>query len=530
MLKQSDNKWDKNSSVIVTIVAFAVFPYLYLTVLYSHTKLVEDRGVYDDICYLRQAYLFRSLGVVGGLDTDNPSARYAASLIKNMGLERKLSSNIPCHGYLAATGKLSMQYPPGTGFFLSAFPEGVQASGLYIVSSTTIFLMLMWLIATARVPLAVGLYAGFGALTLYLMVNPAKASYSIAPTMPLCIAVAYLTVQMFAERAFVVRVLIAASAGLLLGIATDIRLSSVLLAFGYMIGFALQFLRTRTWATFVHPLVFGLALIVGTIPTLAANVINGGGPFTTAYGGADTAPPLTSVEPLLAQIRWYLFSGTHSVLTWLSILLFVPLAMVAIKRKLLPLQLPLLIACITLVSNDLYFIMHPIQSQYYSVPPAILALWIGVMVFAALLEREEAPPFKPSPRSTAGVVGATLVIATMVLTYGGIFSRPQFVPGVAIESNAVVWIGGDNWMDAWKRSGLGLTFQYRYQRHTISGLGTLPVMDQDKTMAAVVTDARPQYIVVDDQGTREVIARLTNSGRTSIVGQAFGADIYRIEQ
>jgi hypothetical protein len=39
----------------------------------------ESRGVYDDICYLRQAHLFQRFGV-GGLDTD--IARFRIGMIR----------------------------------------------------------------------------------------------------------------------------------------------------------------------------------------------------------------------------------------------------------------------------------------------------------------------------------------------------------------------------------------------------------------------------------------------------------------
>lgn len=521
-------KWCKNASFLITILSLLVPSYVYLSVLSSHTKLVEDRGVYDDICYLRQAALFRAHGVISGLDTDNAAARYGMALIRQAGLDGKLESTVPCHNLLSVTNKYAMQYPPGTGFLLSAFPEGSQASGLYIASSSAIFFMLMWLIATSRSYVAVGVFGGVGALTLYLMVNPAKASYSIAPTMPLCIALAYITVNTFSEASSVRRLILAVSAGLLLGLATDIRLSSVLLAFGYGVAFVIQFLRNRTGTMFMQPIVFGVALMIGALPTFAANVINGGSPFTTAYGGADTAPPLTSLDPLLAQLRWYLFSGTHSVLTWLALMLLIALAMVTAKKKLPILQLPLLVAFMTLLANDMYFITHPIQSQYYSVPPAILALWIGTFVLTCLLNSQETGLATPFVRLSASVAVTTALAAVVLLTYSGMFSRPQFVQSTAIESDAVIWIGGATWREAWKADGLGLGFQYRFQRHAVAGLGTLPISDQNKAIDAVVTDSRPQYIVANDQQMRDVIARLSDLGWVSSAGRAFDAEVYRV--
>ncbi len=518
----------ENSYLLITTLSLFVVSYIYLSVIHSHTKLVEDRGVYDDICYLRQAYLFRTQGAIGGLDTDNSSARYADSLIQKMGLNGKLWSNIPCHNFRQATNKYVIQYPPGTGFLLSAFPEGSQASGLYIASSTTIFLMLMWLTATARSQVAVSVFGVMGSLTLYLMVNPAKSSYSIAPTMPLCVAVAYLTVKMFSVPSSATRIIAASSAGLLLGLATDIRLSSSLLAFGYAAIFVLTFIRKRTWVTFAQPMAFGISMFVGTTPTFAANLINGGSLFTTGYASTYATQLTTSFATFITQVKWYLFSGTHSVLTWLSLALLAALATVVEKRTLTPLRLPLSIASLTLAANLVYFIALPVPSQYYTVPPVMLTLWVCTFVLAFLPNSEETVLSK-SPIKASAAVGATaLIAAAILLVYDGMFSRPQFAPSVAIESNAVIWIGGDNWKDTWKADGLGLGFQYRFQRQTISGLSTLPILDQDRVIAAVTTDSRPQYLVADNEEMQKIVARLTKTGALSFSGKSLGADIYRV--
>ena len=43
--------------------------------------------------------------------------------------------------------------------------------------------------------------------------------------------------------------------------------------------------------TVLQGLLFGAAFVAGMVPTLLANAINAGSPFSTTYGGADVAPP-----------------------------------------------------------------------------------------------------------------------------------------------------------------------------------------------------------------------------------------------
>jgi hypothetical protein len=71
-------------------------------------------------------------------------------------------------------------------------------------------------IGLARSPMAILGAAAFGSLALYSMINPAKASYSIAPTMVICAAVGFLTAKLFRRGDQRSQLLITALIGLLL--------------------------------------------------------------------------------------------------------------------------------------------------------------------------------------------------------------------------------------------------------------------------------------------------------------------------
>ena len=106
--------------------------------LWSMSRWNEARGVYDDICYLRQAHLFQRFGL-GGFDTDisRDDDGYLASKLKEIGFPvagDKL--NAPCHNPMPATKKFVLQYPPGTGFVLALFPEGHQVIPLYRIGDS----------------------------------------------------------------------------------------------------------------------------------------------------------------------------------------------------------------------------------------------------------------------------------------------------------------------------------------------------------------------------------------------------------
>jgi hypothetical protein len=101
----------------------------------------ESRGVYDDVCYLRQAHLFQKSGV-RGIDTNVifDDDHYLTDKLKAIGFaEWNDVSRIPCHTFIPAANKYVLQYPPGTGFALALFPANYQVIPLYILANVTIF-------------------------------------------------------------------------------------------------------------------------------------------------------------------------------------------------------------------------------------------------------------------------------------------------------------------------------------------------------------------------------------------------------
>jgi len=171
--------------------------------IWTISRWSESRGVYDDICYLRQAHLFKQFGV-DGLNTDikRDDDKYLEGKLKAIAFpEWNDVSRIPCHIWMEKTRRYVMQYPPGTGFMLALFPSGFQVIPLYAMASVTIFGLALLALYRARDPASLALAAVFGFAALYLMINPTKASYSVAPTMMVCALAGWLTTRIFIDGA-----------------------------------------------------------------------------------------------------------------------------------------------------------------------------------------------------------------------------------------------------------------------------------------------------------------------------------------
>jgi hypothetical protein len=338
----------------------------------------ESRVVYDDICYLRQAHLFQRFGL-GGLDTNlvRDDDHYLAPKLAAIGYPA--TQPPPCHTLMPATNKRVMQYPPGTGFVLAAFPEGFQVIPLYVVTTAIIFALALFGIYHARSAPSVYLTAAFGCVAIYLMINPTKASYSMAPTMVACALAGLLTACFFSVRRRSRRLLLAGGIGLIIGLSVNFRLPNLLLASGYGLFFLLSFLRFRKTEVFLQGALFAVLFLLGAAPTLVANAINAGSPLSTTYGGVDVTPPDFSFGIVWQYVADMQFVLLVLAVVW-TVLMWRSNSRDGVNRT-------AFVTAGNLLLNIAFFMSHPIFTPYYTIPIAMLSLWS--LLFASLTQSAE---------------------------------------------------------------------------------------------------------------------------------------------
>ncbi|QIO98996.1 hypothetical protein [Bradyrhizobium symbiodeficiens] len=363
-------------------IAKFAFGLICLAILASNivtmSRWSEARGVYDDICYLRQAHLFQRLGI-GGLNTNAALDydHYFEGKLKEIAFaEWQDPIRWPCHNPMPS-GKIVMQYPPGTGFLLALFPEGHQVVPLYVAASLIVCGLALSGIAMARTLPSVFGAGLFGALAIYLMINPAKASYSVAPTMGLCAVAGFLTALWLTRDKR--SALLIALIGVLLGASVNFRLPNALLAAGYFIYLGIAFLKVRTPSAFVQGLGLGLGVLVGMAPTLVAQAVNAGSPLATTYGSADVVAPAFDFAVFghyLRDMQFVLIVLAIGSAAWLLRVGEGSVRQVAI------------VVAGNLIVNLVFFLSHPIFTPYYIVPIAMLSLWS--VSFAWLMQPAQA--------------------------------------------------------------------------------------------------------------------------------------------
>ena len=102
------------------------------------------------------------------------------------------------------------------------------------------------------------------------MINPTKASYSVAPTMMVCALAGFLTAKLLVGEAQRHRLLLTMLIGFLIGLSVNFRLANLFLASGYFLFFFGSFLLARNRETLLQGLSFGAAFTAGIVPTLFA--------------------------------------------------------------------------------------------------------------------------------------------------------------------------------------------------------------------------------------------------------------------
>ena len=347
--------------------------------LWSMSRWNEARGVYDDVCYLRQAHLFQRFGIKG-LDTDisRDDDGYFAGKLKEIGFA---SAGLPpCHTPMPAPARPVIQYPPGTGFAPALFPPGAQVIPLFASATIIVAGFALLGIVLAGSTQALAAVTVLGLLAIYIMINPSKASYSMAPTMVVCALGGYLTARLFAGGAPRGRIRLAAALGLVLGLSVNFRLPNLFLCAGALLFFALAFLSSRKFKIALRGFAFGAALLGGMAPTLIANAINAGSPFATTYSSVDVVAPELSLE----IIRQYL-TDMQFVLLALAV---AAITYVLAARSDSGVRRVALVTAANIVVNLAFFLSHPIFTPYYIIPIAMLSLWS--VSFAALMKPAEA--------------------------------------------------------------------------------------------------------------------------------------------
>ncbi|MDQ4059576.1 MAG: hypothetical protein M3145_00485 [Pseudomonadota bacterium] len=429
-----------------------------------------------------------------------------------------------CHHYKPATDRIVLQYPPGTGFVLSFFPDGFQGRATVMSCATIVFAIASLIVLAARTPSVPVLGAALGAIGMYLMFKDSRGSLSVAPIMVACILLGWLTWKMFSAPTLGRRLLFVAATGLALGLSVSIRIPNGLLLVGFLVVLGAAFLCKPSRETFAQPAVLVTAFLVGLVPVLAANWINAGHPLSTTYNSHDASPPDLTARTIWSNFVFYFVETRSHALLCLAAVVF-PIVLFVIRKRLDAPRVGLVLAVlvVSLLVSISYFLTHGNRTAYYLIPASLFVVSTCVFLWmhaeARRAARDDLPGLDISLRAALGValaLGAYLVVRlNPPLPIDSRFSRPEI--GVAFGELAVIWTDTS-----------GVLFHRHLKRHTGKLAFAGPEL-QDRLVASIARDGVPQFFVDDRDIMTNIIARHAKAGTMHPAGKAFGFDVYRFE-
>lgn len=475
--------------------------------------------------FLRQAKLFRDNGFFGGLDTAvrDANSLYLIDRMKRLEPANPLLAGQTgpfCHWYHVRTDRLAIVSPPGTGFGLSLFAEGIEARAAFMAYTMLVFAGLAALVASARFWTVPWITATFGVIVLLGMFR-FNADWSIQPTVPLAVLSAYFSMRLVESAERRSGALWAIAFGLCVGLAVNARLLNVLLAAGIFICLGVLFLRQPRWRPVRLAALSAVSIIVGALPTLAANTINAGHFWTPTYGPGNSRAFSLGWDNIASGLRYYVVEHqTVAVLAAGALALLVLLFATHRRLAVGSARASAAAGIIVLVLNFAFAAVYINRLPYLPFPALVYAqsmvslLLIRAQNQGAAVNRwyvDISPWFGPAVAAVAiaAVAGFALDRAAR-LPVSPNYTRPDI--DFTIPARAIVW--------ATTTGGYYYLFLDRQSGSLYFGPG-----EQDRIMAAIAADGVPQF-VVRDYGNEALVRRLQSEGAVALAGRAFGAEVY----
>lgn len=500
--------------------AFTLFIIVAASLLMWATRAQFNLSAFgcDPFGYARQAELFREHGLLKGFDTriDTVETRELIQVAKSVTDNPFFWAHgvAPhCHHYEESSQRVILQYPPGTGLLLSAFPEPVAMAYWVIIGCTLATVVFVILTVRFR-PTPASMLSALLALGLvcWLITQPgATASPSIPFSIFLCPVIALLAFIAFPTDGRSSRKVAALVFGLLCGLLLAVRYANLFL----LVGLAVQIgLSTRIWVggqARRHFAAIGWAAagfaLTGPAIILYATYVNTGSVFVTTYGGGDTNPPVISVSLILQNLRFYLgnWYGTPPVVIAFGFLAWRAFSKPDGRGLCVP-GLATAGALVSLLVSIAYFLTHDIAIEYYLIPASVLA--VCLIAIDSQINSPSRGEEKGAIRGWKSVVLASMLFVlargALVEPYRPVVKLPEEVFG----ERTIVW--------ADHSSG---TSTY-YLGKVAAVIAFIDPGLREDMVRALAHRGWTQYFVLDSKNMHRARNLLTNSMELSDAGSA----------
>ena len=343
----------------------------------------------DSYGYLKQAQLFKDKGPVSGLSTAiaDSEAQFLINIASKINHNLVTWSEIVapnCHHYDKTTEQIILQYPPGTGFFLSILPSDkeLQTLSILMISSTIFLYALINIIALSFRKFL------FSSIIFYIVlasiVKFQVPSYSIPVSFAI---IPWLTIVLFFIKPIpnIKNYFLAIALGSLCGFVVDVRIASLLVTPGVaaILFIKLFFNKLHTKIKpWIIPTLTLLFFMVTVSPLLYFNVVNAGGPINSTYATYDKELRFTNIDLFLNNLQYYVADNSASVITALTLSFLLIQLVFKRVQQFSSHRLNVIALLVLFIFNLIFFCLKPIAIDYYFLPVSIFCLYYSLLDFA----------------------------------------------------------------------------------------------------------------------------------------------------
>lgn len=458
----------------------------------------------DAFGYGQQAKLFRDKGFIRGLDTRIETSEQiflteTAKAIES-NYDKWIFAIAPiCYHYKQEVDKIILQYPPGTGFVLSMFPEVLSLYYVFVIGMLLVALLIVFVCFTysstwSGICVSIVFY---GLLSWTMLQAEAFSSYSIilsVPLIPVCIILSF---YIFSTKSNL-RLLIATAFGFLSGFLVSVRLPNIFILLGILtqIYFAQKLWRLENLIK--SSLVLILALIAFCLAIfiflLSANYINTDSIFRTTYSSFDASPAIFSIDFTLERLRFYFTEGFAAPLLIIASLSIIARVYFLIRYSRERDWGPTLGALTCLCVSILFFSTHFVHISYYLLPASISVVFM--ILFDILINRNMARINKPKGLNLFFYFTPFLIFLLIKF----VTFQPNIIktnlPSEVKLTDAILW------------ADISSGTTYYYENKFSSKINYADLCTQNKLIDNVARAGRIQYFIEDGQDMRKIIERL----------------------
>ena len=207
------------------------------------------------------------------------------------------------HHYRDSTRKIINQYPYGTGWLLSFFPEGINRRSLWIISYFGIASLFLFCIRTYQSILLNSSLTLFGIGSLYVTNSFVIRSDSLAPSCLFAAGISFLVVNIFSNinpgsdpPYYKISLF-----GLLIGASLSFRPGNIIFI-SSALALLWLILKIKKSHLLKSILYFSIPAFISSLPLWYANFINTGNIFTSTYSVHDTTFSFNMLIPNIIEI------------------------------------------------------------------------------------------------------------------------------------------------------------------------------------------------------------------------------------